>query len=364
MSEIQIPIDSVKNDFKKRLEIENNNRILFSGRYGIGKTTFLNNFFEENKDTYDVYHLYPVNYQINSNEDVVEFVKFDLLMEVLKKYPGFLDDIHDEKTKNGDLLFLEWMKEGFGSRNLIKVAATATEVIGGIISAVTINPIPVAISKIARPLVEVLNIEEKYSKYVEKNSDNKVSVVSRYITDVSKLKISETDLISEVLKAGIANNKQSKKAVLVLDDLDRLDPEHIFRMLNVFSAIFERGHANAFGFDCVIIVADYRNIKSVFHHKYGQDADFDGYIDKYYSISPYIYDNRRAILNLVEDISKIIMCSEEALKDALSERGYIKLFMNHIFYKAVEADTINLRQLLKATKYILPENSKGHFSPG
>jgi len=69
------------------LKIENNYRILFSGQFGIGKTYFLDKFFKSNinKDKYDVFHLFPVNYQISNNENIIQFLKYDILIELLKK---------------------------------------------------------------------------------------------------------------------------------------------------------------------------------------------------------------------------------------------------------------------------------------
>jgi len=71
--------------FKKHINIVNNDRIFFSGKFGTGKTTFLNDFFKEHTDEYDCYHLFPVNYQINKNEDIVELLKYDILVEILKR---------------------------------------------------------------------------------------------------------------------------------------------------------------------------------------------------------------------------------------------------------------------------------------
>ncbi len=51
-----------------------------------------------------------------------------------------------------------------------------------------------------------------------------------------------------------------KEVVRILDDLDRIDTEHIFRLLNVFVAqvdVVGKGeNDNKFGFDKVIFVCD------------------------------------------------------------------------------------------------------------
>lgn len=74
------------NDFKSHIEDVDNERIIFSGRYGSGKTTFLSDYFNQidAKEEYDVYKLYPVNYSIASNEDIFSYIKYDLIFELLK----------------------------------------------------------------------------------------------------------------------------------------------------------------------------------------------------------------------------------------------------------------------------------------
>ncbi len=70
-------------DFNSHLSIEGNDRIIFSGPFGSGKTSFLKEHFEDKKDEYEVFHLFPVNYSVASNGDIFELIKFDLLFELL-----------------------------------------------------------------------------------------------------------------------------------------------------------------------------------------------------------------------------------------------------------------------------------------
>ena len=77
-------------NFTSHLLVEGNERIIFSGRFGTGKTTFLNEFFlEENQELhfkgikYNTIKVYPVNYSIASNEDIFEYIKYDILIEML-----------------------------------------------------------------------------------------------------------------------------------------------------------------------------------------------------------------------------------------------------------------------------------------
>ena len=63
-----------------------------------------------------------------------------------------------------------------------------------------------------------------------------------------------------------------KKVVLIVEDLDRIDPAHLFRILNIFSAHIDYCYKNAvipdrsivgnkFGFDNIVLVCDFSNIK-------------------------------------------------------------------------------------------------------
>ena len=79
-------------EFQEHLENPFNERIIFSGKYGIGKTKFLSDFFTiENQNSilksekYDVYRLFPTNYSIASNEDILRYIKYDIIIEMLKK---------------------------------------------------------------------------------------------------------------------------------------------------------------------------------------------------------------------------------------------------------------------------------------
>lgn len=75
--------------FIKHLEIPNNNRIIFSAKFGKGKTTFLKEFFTnqpgELKKKYNFFHLFSVNYPVATNEDIFRFPKYDIIIEFLRK---------------------------------------------------------------------------------------------------------------------------------------------------------------------------------------------------------------------------------------------------------------------------------------
>lgn len=76
--------------------------------------------------------------------------------------------------------------------------------------------------------------------------------------------------------------------------MDRLDPAHLFRIMNVFSAHMDYGYrslqpsnntlvGNKFGVSNVVFVMHEKNTEALFHHFYGECADYDGYMSKFYN---------------------------------------------------------------------------------
>ncbi len=350
LEEIKIPINEVEDHFDKSLNEENNSRIFFSGQFGIGKTYFLNEFFNSKKDEYDVFHLYPVNYQISSNEDIFELLKYDILIELLKKDSEIFKENEVEGIKDSALLFYSWFKEKITINSSLDSALSMADYF----------QIPI-LNKLGKPLKDLLKIDKEYQSFKKDYKKGEKKIVEEFTSEIEKKNISETDFFSQFLKDKIKIQKGSKKSILILDDLDRVDPEHVFRILNVLSAYFEKEDGNKFGFDKIIVVAHCKNIENIFYHKYGANTDFSGYLDKFFSISPYDFDNKKAVISMVDKIVKNIKNEEASLNDAMGEGGYIKLFLEHIFTKAVDAEAINLRVLLKATKYQLAELKKGSF---
>lgn len=357
MNEIIISVDEIEKDFRSTLDIEGNTRIFFSGKFGVGKTYFLSSFFETNSDVYDVYHLFPVNYQIHSNDDIINLLKYDIIVELSKKDKNIFQKKKVEGIKESSLLFYSWIKENYSTNQIL----TSTISLGESLSDLSSDPITGLLGKLGRPLKSLLEIDKQFQEFKEEYKAGEKGLIEKYEKIIRTKNTSELDYISSLIKEKVIQHKENKKSVLVLDDMDRVDPEHIFRILNVLSAHFERDNQNKFGFDTIIVVADYSNLKHMFHHRYGTKTDFDGYIDKFYSITPYYFDNKKAIIARVDEIVKSIRNEDPGLAAAIGESGWIKLFLKHIFFKATNDGLINLRQLLKATKFQLLELRKGGY---
>ena len=78
-------IDITQNlkDFKHKLEMEP--RVILSAGFGDGKTYFLKKFEEVYSDEYHCFTIYPAQYVIGTNEAIFEYIKRDLLYQIVDR---------------------------------------------------------------------------------------------------------------------------------------------------------------------------------------------------------------------------------------------------------------------------------------
>ena len=281
-----LPFDKESISFKQHFENNGNIKILFSGAFGTGKTTFLREYFNE-KTNYDVFHLFPVNYSVANNDDIFRYIKAELLFLLLEKDIEF-DQIILNKLETAPAFLKEYSLE-------------------------ILLPFVRLIPQIGKNLHEILNdliqLKTKFESYHNEFQVDDKEKAKKFINDLYEKEGSVfednffTQLINQLLEKIKSEGKQT---VLIIDDLDRIDPEHVFRILNVFAAQFDQRDqkgtsSNKFGFDFVILVCHYENLKKIFQYKYGLDTDFSGYVDKYFSKSIFEFYSNDIILNLINE---------------------------------------------------------------
>lgn len=286
---MKITLDSIKisgklNDFAQYLETTD--RIILSAKFGDGKTYLLNELRNDAvmKNKYEFFTIYPVNYSVAKNEDVFEYIKRDIIVQ-----------LHERKLlENIDLNAL------FGS---VFTFDDLTSVVSFLLSFV--------------PMGEFYN--KVYHKFLEiKNKyDEKKHTADKYLSKFANTAgcIHEEDGYTKLIKKAIewisqdhslnGKVKKAKKPVLVIEDLDRLDPKHLFRILNVVSAHIDDSDrpdivGNKFGFSNIVLVMDYDVTKHIFHHFYGAEACYEGYMSKFLSREPFRYSIKYIMIRAFE----------------------------------------------------------------
>jgi hypothetical protein len=349
-------VDEQAPNFREHLGVSENNRILFSGKYGKGKTTFITQFFS-NQEKYIPEKKFlpitirPINYSISSNEDIVKYIKYDILVELVNKVGDPIESFQDFSfgdvlpsylRKNADTVLIE----------ILKIASKLNKKLPEIV-----------------PGLEKLYLDIK-SFRDELNAQKEDKIILDFLKRIESesFSIYENDAITLLIEKALAKSELS--TILIIDDVDRIDPEHIFRILNVFSAHSDSvgGKENKFGFDQIMIVCDLENIRNIFFARYGSNVDFSGYIDKFFSKNVYYFQNydqlKRAslailankrirtsfqdktldkILGLNDGIGFVPLISNLLDLNLLSLRSFINLHVseNEIF-KSVKVDELRV----------------------
>jgi len=286
-SGIIIPIEKPIEKFYHHLSW--NDRTIFSAKFGDGKTFFLNKFFIKYSDEFEVIKLFPVNYQVEDNRDIFELIKRDILLHLLAN-----DKIENENIID-DFVFSQYYLFNNGADILLDLLSDIQKI-----------KIPVQIVQ------KALKHFKKYNDFKVEAKKKEVDIAEEYILKFESIPgIYEYDSISSLITKCIQKIKESgKKVVLLIEDLDRIDPAHLFRILNVLTAHIDRNHIlvdefeskqyrNKFDFNNIITVFDYENTKKIFHHFYGRETCFEGYINKFITHGYFQYSMNKIIFDYV-----------------------------------------------------------------
>ncbi len=331
MDKFEIDIDQELDRFGEHIKPDYNNHIILSGIFGIGKTYFIKKFFEVNPE-HELIYLTPVNYVVSQNEDIFEYIKYDILFELFRK------DLDFEKLEFSRLLTSQMF-----------ILNKPMEIIRTLLSSA--SKLDKTVDIILNPLLKLYKNYEEYHSKLQKDEISEIeSFFKKIEIDNGPYKIDHiSKIITHTIEA-IANT--GKKVILVVDDMDRIDPEHIFRLFNVFACHLDcnPGSKNKFGLDKIIFVCDIENIRNIFHAKYGANVDFTGYIDKFYSQDVFHFDIRNSIEQSITKIFSTI---------SITNPGYGKIFnpkdkdlgltktLTDILGYMVYVKAINLRAFVK-----------------
>lgn len=348
----EIDLSQPINAFEDHLALDGNNRIFFSGLFGIGKTYFLEKFFAQKQEKYLTFRLSPVNYSVSSNDDIFDLIKYDLLLQLIE-HDGFEVDLIDPDFDEGSFHQVFFLYRFY--HILSGLLTVAAELPGG-----DENPLIGAanfVGKTIDKLVQAIGkLKEKYEadKARLKGTAEKTALEA-FEKRIQALPFYRLALVDQIIREGLSQlthdneGNPARESVLIIDDLDRLDPAHIFRLLNVFSVHFHEEGQNRFGFDRVIVVGDIQNVRSIFQAQYGQETDFSGYIDKFYAKEVFSFQNPFGIKTSILDyLRQNLPLPRRVQKDRWNL--YLESQLTIVLLLMYYANSLTLRSIIRLTE--------------
>lgn len=327
-----IPIDDAIEAFHHHLDAHD--RTILSARFGDGKSFFLSHFMEDEKvaENYTFLTIFPVNYQVTENRDIFDLIKRDILLQMLLK--GVIETEIKITNEVALALYLQCQPLSFAESFL------------PLLSGLALNEDAARAAAIAMTGKKFFkSIKQKLDKIKEQRRDSQLEA---FLNAVEKNPVVGQDAISSIIHQCLQQYRDkhpNKRVVLVIEDLDRIDPAHLFRILNIFSAHIDFCYrlgcqpdetlvGNKFGLDKVIFVMDYRNVHHIYSHFYGESANFEGYIEKFCSSNHFAY-------SLEEQRDKYYLQQIE------KETGLRSSLLNNLI-KPTDFKNISVRKMVQA----------------
>ena len=269
-----IDISEIVQDFYHH--VLSNKNIILSGSFGSGKSYMLDEFKRTYANIFNAVTIYPINYAISGNADILEYIKHDIIFQLVLQ--GYITEQTDFSAVSSAI---------FTKENVAKLTSRLLDRIpGGGLIAEAINA--------------GLEAKERY--------DSEKKTVSKFLEGFNRVgSIYERDAYTEMIRLGLdACRREGKQLLLIIEDLDRIDPQNIFRLLNVFGSHLDSAYvsgedaaSNKFGFDKIIFVLDYKQTENVYCQYFGLETSdsWHGYISKFLTSSPFNFVG-------VEDVAK------------------------------------------------------------
>lgn len=340
-----IPMDGALKDFEKHLK--SHPRTILSARFGDGKSYFLSVAEKQLKQRYVFLKVYPVNYQVADNQDIFEYVKRDILFQLYGQ--GMIPDAYEIPDNIASYFFLKNNWDQFAEELLTELSLFDAS-----------NTIKATLG--AAKFIKAM--KQKYDEFKE-NGGEVGAKLDRFIASFDEKGIYEADPITTILCDIIKAWKKEhprRKVCLVFEDMDRIDPNHIFRILNVISAQMDYAYkygfspksncldVNKFGVDNIVLCLDYDNLKNIFYHFYGENACFEGYVHKFSDKGIFHY-------SLQEQVQQFY--SQELVRITGMGIGAVNAVTEQISFSS-----FSLRQLYHAADGIGQQISLPSGSPG
>lgn len=277
-SNFYIPVEDKIDEFITHLD--SHPRTILSAKYGDGKSYFIN-AVRKNANALKKYKfitIYPVNYQVASNDDIFELIKRNLLIQLI------VDGVIKEDYEISDSVALSFF--------LFNKCDSVADCIFPFLDSLNSDNVLISTAIQAFGATKMLGkLSKKFEDF--KNKGSKDDKLRKFFEKTDNIPSIENDPITAIIRDNINLWKKENpdiKLVLVFEDMDRIDPAHLFRIMNILSAHIDYAYNinvpvdegttanNKFGVDNVLLVLDYCNLESIFHHFYGENTDFQGYV--------------------------------------------------------------------------------------
>ncbi len=336
-----IPVEDKIEEFLTHLD--SHPRTILSAKYGDGKSYFLD-AVKKNKEASEKFKfitIYPVNYQVASNDDIFELIKRNLLLQLI------VDGVIEEDYEISDSVAFSFF--------LINKCDTVADCIFPFLESLnTDNDLISAAIKAFGASKMFGKLSEKIKEF--KKEGSKDEKLKSFFEKAGNNPSIENDPITAIIRDSIKKWKEAnpkKKLVLVFEDMDRIDPAHLFRIMNILSAHVDCAYnwnlradeettaCNKLGVDNVLLVLDYENLKNIFYHFYGENTNFQGYISKFASRSYFKY-------SLEEE--KLEYCYKEIFKVTGLPVGQLKKIIEEDWLKGKD-----LRRFVESLTDIDPQ---------
>lgn len=217
MEDFIIPINSAIKSFYSHLLA--NPRTILSSKFGDGKSYFLENFKNTDfvKEQFVFLTIYPVNYQVASNEDIFNLIKRDILFQLMLN-----NMISNAVVIPKDIAL--WFYLQNNKRSLVAELVHY------------MADIAVPSEQMAKIMLAIkgLRLFKDMKKKIEKftKDTNEDDLLIKFLDNVNRNTIYEEDIVTAIIKRVVNDFKHrtNKTVVLIIEDLDRMDPAHLFRI--------------------------------------------------------------------------------------------------------------------------------------
>lgn len=279
---------------------EHSERMILSAKFGDGKSYLLNRFIDKDDKKNPKYYfvvLHPVNYVVEENRDIFEYIKRDILFQMLQ----------DDKVFNFDDNLEIWDKA-------IKENVSWGDVYDFLME---LQPLS-SVKSIGKLLKIGADKYLKIRKYYNDIQNKPYTYINSFA--LRRGSLAECDGFTQIIQQAIKliGEQYKQKTVLIIEDMDRLDPGHLFRILNVLGVQIDNPYfendqplekernPNKFGFNKIVLVMDYDTSEHIFHHFYGNDADYEGYMQKFIDVNPFCFSLRSEAQRMLREKIKEI----------------------------------------------------------